>query len=123
MDKKNNSGVLKVFGIVMILFGVIYAVLGTLALMGTLQGVLPGHEAQETIVVVLAYVVAVLALLCGAACMAGVVKVCRVLGFVFAVAGLVSLIYTQLTQGTFNIFDCIAAVFGIAIFVTAARKD
>lgn len=107
----------------MILFGVIYAILGTLALMGTLQGILPGHEAQETIVVVLAYIVALLALVCGVACMTGAVNVCRTLGFVFAVVGLVSLIYTQVTQSTFNVFDCIAMVFGIAIFVTAGRKD
>ena len=37
MDK-NNSGVLKVFGIVMILFGAVYAILGTVALMGELGG-------------------------------------------------------------------------------------
>ena len=50
-EKKNTSGVLKVLGVLMILFGVIYALLGTLALMGTLTGMLPGHEKQEVILV------------------------------------------------------------------------
>ena len=48
---------------------------------------------------------------------------CRPLGLIFALIGLASLIYMQVTQGTFNIFDCIAMVFGIAIFVTAGKKD
>ena len=46
MGNNNNSGVLKFFGILMILFGLIYAILGTVALMGKLGGVLPGHDAQ-----------------------------------------------------------------------------
>ena len=122
MDK-NNSGVLKVFGIVMILFGAVYAILGTVALMGELGGLLPGHEAQETLIVVLAYVVALLAIICGVACMKGAVSVCRPLGLIFAVIGLVSLLYMQFTQGTFSVFDCIAMVFGIAVAVTAGQKN
>ena len=121
MDK-NNSGVLKVFGIVMILFGAIYAIVGTMALVGELGGILPGHEAQETIIVVLAYVVALLAIICGIACMKGA-SICRPLGLLFGVIGLVSLLYLQFTQGSFNIFDCIAMVFGIAIFVVAGKKN
>ena len=63
MDK-NNSSVLKVFGIVMILFGAVYAILGTVALMGELGGLLPAHADQETLIVVLAYGVALLAIVC-----------------------------------------------------------
>lgn len=122
MDK-NNSGVLKVFGIVMILFGAVYAILGTVALMGELGGLLPGHAAQETLIVVLAYVVALLAIICGVACMKGAVNVCRPMGLLFAVVGLVSLLYMQFTQDSFNIFDCIAMVFGIAISVAAGKKN
>ena len=122
MDK-NNSSVLKVFGIVMILFGAVYAILGTVALMGELGGLLPAHADQETLIVVLAYGVALLAIICGVACVKGAVGVCRPLGLIFALIGLASLIYMQVTQGTFNIFDGIAMVFGIAIFVTAGKKD
>lgn len=76
MDK-NNSSVLKVFGIVMILFGAVYAILGTVALMGELGGLLPAHADQETLIVVLAYGVALLAIICGVACVKGAVGVCE----------------------------------------------
>ena len=65
----------------MILFGLIYAILGTVALMGKLGGVFPGHDAQET------------------------------------------LIWLQVTQDTFSIFDCIALVLGVAIFYLAGKKN
>ena len=52
--KNSNATALKLIGMIMIVFGLIYAVVGTLALMGTLNNVLPGHETQEVLVVVLA---------------------------------------------------------------------
>ena len=42
--KKESNGALTFFGILMILFGLVYAILGTLSLMGTITGLLPGHE-------------------------------------------------------------------------------
>ncbi len=119
----NNSGVLKFFGILMILFGLLYAILGTVALMGKVGGILPGHEAQETLIVVLAYVIALLAIILGIACVKGALGVSRALGLVFAALGLVSLIYMQVTQDAFSIFDCIALVFGIAIFYVAGKSN
>lgn len=123
MGNNNNSGVLKFFGIIMILFGLLYAILGTVALMGKLGGVLPGHEAQETLIVVLAYVVAVLSIICGIVCVKGALGACRVFGIIIAALGLVSLIYLQVTESSFSIFDCIALVFGIAIFSVASKKN
>lgn len=116
-----NSGVLKFFGFVMLVVGIIYAIVGTLALIGNLEGVLPGHETQEILVIVLSYAVAIIAFICGIACMTGALKACRVLGMIVALVGLVSLIYVQLTQGTFNIFDCIAMVFGVSICTVASQ--
>lgn len=115
----NNSASLKVLGGIMVVFGFVYAIVGTLALVGSLQGALPGHEAGEALVVVLAYVVAVLGIVCGVACIKGNNGTARTLGLVFGVVGLVALIYAQLTQGTFNSFDCVAMVFGIAIYSLA----
>lgn len=123
MGNNNNSGVLKFFGVLMILFGLIYAILGTVALMGKLGGVLPGHDAQETLIVVLAYVVAVLAIICGVVCVKGILGACRVCGLVIAALGLVSLIWLQVTQDTFSIFACIALVLGVAIFYLAGKKN
>lgn len=39
--KNSNATALKLIGMIMIVFGLIYAVVGTLALMGTLNNVLP----------------------------------------------------------------------------------
>lgn len=120
---KQSSAVLKFFGFVMLVVGIVYAVVGTLALIGSLEGVLPGHETQEILVITLSYVVAVITFACGIACMAGALKACRVLGMIVAVAGLASLIYMQVAQGTFNVFDCIAMVFGISICTIASQND
>ena len=61
-EKSNNSASLKVLGVIALLFGLVYAVVGTLVLMGLLEGLLPGHETQEIIVIVLAYAVALFGL-------------------------------------------------------------
>ena len=111
---KKNTGVLKGFGFVMIIFGVIYAILGTLALAGVLGGILPGHESQEVLVLFLAY---------ATACLRGNMQTARIFGGIIAVIGLVSLIYLQITQDTFNLFDCIAVVLGVSIFYQAGKAE
>ena len=58
MDQNTNRTTLKIFGVIMLLFGIVYGIVGSLALAGTLQGVLPGHQTQEILVIVLAYGVA-----------------------------------------------------------------
>lgn len=122
MEKNSSySGVLKFFGVIMILFAIVYAILGSLALAGTLQGLLPGHENQEILVVVLAYVVALFSLICGIGCLKVAAGFSQVMGLLCAVVGVVSLIYAQVTQDSFNIFDCIGAVLGAAIFFTAGK--
>ena len=73
--KNTNTTALKFTGIIMIVFAIVYAIVGTLALIGTVNGALPGHESQETLVVVLAYAVALFALICGVACVKA--AVCR----------------------------------------------
>ena len=115
-EKKNTSGVLKVLGVLMILFGVIYALLGTLALMGTLTGMLPGHEKQEVILVVLAYAVALFSLICGIVCCAGAIGAARTMGIILMLVGLASLVYAQISADSFNLFDCIGMVLGAAIY-------
>lgn len=119
--KNSNSTTLKVLGVIMIIFAVVYAAVGTLALMGTLSNVLPGHEKEEVIVVALAYGVALLSLICGIVCVKGAAKPAKVFGALFALLGLVSLVYVQITQGSFNVFDFLALLFGISIFSTAKK--
>ena len=123
MKKDNHSSVLKFFGIILFLFGAVYAILGTIALFGTASGLLPGHAAQETLIIILAYVIAALSLIGGVICVKGILGGCRVIGLILAILGLISLIYMQITQDAFSIFDCIALVLGAAIFGAARKAD
>ena len=109
-------------GFLMLVFGLIYAVLGSLSLVGMVTDILPGHEEQEMIIVVLAYAVALFAIVGGIASMAKKYSVAKTIGIIFALLGLGSLVYTQLTQDTFNLFDCIAMVLGAATYYLAAKN-
>ncbi len=122
MNSKQSSGALKGFGVVLLLFGLVYAVVGTLALVGTMKGVLPGHETQEILVVVLAYAVAVLNVLTGIVCLAGARTAARVLGVIVAIVGAAGVIYNQIVLDSFNYFDFASLLLGISIVAAAKNK-
>ena len=122
MNSKQSSGALKGFGVVLLLFGLVYAVVGTLALVGTMQGVLPGHETQEILVVVLAYAVAVLNVLTGIVCLAGARTAARVRGVIVAIVGAAGVIYNQIVLDSFNYFDFASLLLGISIVAAAKNK-
>ena len=121
--KNTNSGALKACGIIMIIFGVVYALVGTMALAGVVSNVLPGHEAQEVLIVVLAYAIALLGLICGIVCIKGITGAAKVCGIIFAGIGLASLIYQQVAYDTFAMVDCLAMCYGIAIFFIASKVE
>ena len=122
MNSKQSSGALKGFGVVLLLFGLVYAVVGTLAMVGTMKGVLPGHETQEILVVVLAYAVAVLNVLTGIVCLAGARTAARVLGVIVAIVGAAGVIYNQIVLDSFNYFDFVSLLLGISIVAAAKNK-
>ena len=122
MNSKQSSGALKGFGVVLLLFGLVYAVVGTLALVGTMKGVLPGHETQEILVVGLAYAVAVLNVLTGIVCLAGARTAARVLGGIVAIVGAAGVIYNQIVLDSFNYFDFVSLLLGISIVAAAKNK-
>ena len=103
--KNYNKSSLKALGVMMVLFAIIYSLVGTLALAGVVSGALPGHESEEILIVVLGYAVALLALICGIVCIAGNVGASKVFGMLFCLLGLAALIYQQVTNGTFSTFD------------------
>lgn len=107
----------------MTIFSFVYAIVGTLSLVGMIKGALPGHESQEMMVVILAYAVAVCGIICGIVCMKGMAGMAKVFGALFTVCGLASLVYVQITQGSFSTFDCLAACYGIAIFKIASDVE
>ena len=78
-------------GIMMIVFALVYVLLGTLAVAGIISNALPGHEKQETMIVILGYAVALLALICGVVCIKGAVAPAKLFGAIFAVLGLAAL--------------------------------
>lgn len=120
---KSNMTALKATGIIMIVFALVYALLGTLAVSGIINNALPGHEKQETMIVVLGYVVALLALVCGVVCIKGAVAPAKLFGAVFAVLGLAALLYQQLAHDAFSIFDCLAMCFGVSIYFIASQIE
>lgn len=121
MDQKTNGITLKIFGVIMLLFGLVYGIVGSLALAGTLQGVLPGHQAQEILVIVLAYGVALLAIVCGILCLKNVATGAMVTGIILALLGLAGVIYNQIALDSFNLFDMLGLLFGVSIAATAMK--
>ena len=120
---KSNMTALKATGIIMIVFALVYALLGMLAVSGIINNALPGHEKQETMIVVLGYVVALLALICGVVCIKGAVAPAKLFGAVFAVLGLAALLYQQLAHDAFSTFDCLAMCFGVSIYFIASQIE
>lgn len=66
---EKNYDPMKICGIVMMVYGVLYALLGMMAIIGMVQGLMPGHEAGEIAIVALSYVIAILAIVCGYVCL------------------------------------------------------
>ena len=121
MDQNTNRTTLKIFGVIMLLFGIVYGIVGSLALAGTLQGVLPGHQTQEILVIVLAYGVALLAIICGILCLKNVAAGAMVTVIILALLGLAGVIYNQIALDSFNLFDMLGLLFGVSIAATAMK--
>ncbi len=121
--KNTNSVALKACGIMMIVWGLAYAFVGTMALAGVISNVLPGHEAQEVLIVLLAYALALLGLICGIVCLKGITGAAKVCGILYAGIGLGSLIYQQVALDTFAMSDCLAMCCGILIFSIASKVE
>ena len=102
----------------MIIYGLIYALLGTLSLTETIIGVLPGHEQKEIIIIIiiLSYTITLISVVCGIMNIKGKYKNAKIISILLATIGLISLIYTQITQNMFSSFDCIAIVLSTGIF-------
>lgn len=117
--EKENHGALTCLGIISIIFGLIYALLGTLSLTQSITGIFPGHEEKKIITIILAYTITIISIICGILSIKGKYKSTKKIGIILAIIGLISLIYNQLTQNTFNSFDCIAIVLSAGIIYLA----
>lgn len=122
LTMSNNSRALKIYGVIMFIYGILYAIVGTLAVAGLVMGVLPGQEKGEVVVILLSYIIAILAIILGVACIRGIYKTARLLGLVFGAFGLISLIYTGIAVGTFSLIDCITMVLGVGIYYLAKEN-
>ena len=121
--KNTNTVALTACGIMMIIWGLVYALVGTMALAGVVSNELPGHEAQEVLIVVLAYALALLGLICGIVCLKGITGAAKVCGILYAGIGLGFLIYQQVALDTFAMSDCLAMCCGILIFSIASKVE
>ena len=122
MNKHNNT-FLKILGILLVLVGITYAVVGSAALAGMHGGLAAGQEGQGAIVIVLSYTVAVLALASGVVCMLGKKTAAKAFGVIFIVLGVGFFIYSFVTARYLSILDLVAVVVGILIIVAASRKE
>ena len=121
--KNTNLVALKACGIMMIVWGTVYAFVGSMALAGVISNVLLGHEAQEVLIVVLAYALALLGLICGIVCLKGITGAAKACGIIYAGIGLASLVYQQVAYDTFAMADCLAMCCGILIFAIASKVE
>lgn len=119
--KKNP--LMKITGILMILFAIVYITIAVLVYNGSVEGILPGHEREEMLVAVVSTAVATFSFTGGICALTGSKLASKIIGVIFVLAGLGSLIYLQLTQDTFNIVDFIGAALGIMLVVSASKKE
>lgn len=119
--KKNP--LMKITGILMILFAIVYITIAVLVYNGSVEGILPGHESEEMLVAVVSTAVATFSFTGGICALTGSKLASKIIGVIFVLAGLGSLIYLQLTQDTFNIVDFIGAALGIMLVVSASKKE
>ena len=76
---------------------------------------------QEILVIVLAYGVALLAIICGILCLKNVATGAMTLDRVLALLGLAGVIYNQIALDSFNLFDMLGLLFGVSIAATAMK--
>lgn len=121
-EAKKNP-LMKITGILMILFAIVYITIVVLVYNGSVEGILPGHESEEMLVAVVSTAVATFSFTGGVCALTGSKLASKIIGVIFVLAGLGSLIYLQLTQDTFNIVDFIGVVLGIMLVVSASKKE
>lgn len=122
MEEEQN-GALKFLGIVMIIFGIAYAILGTLTITGNITGIFPGHENHEIINIILSYIISILAISGGVTTFTKKYFLTKNIALSLALFGLISLIYIKVSQNIFNNFDCIAIVLGAGIYYLAVVAE
>lgn len=125
-QKKEGRMLIRISAILLTVFALIYLLLGIIATVAEVEGLGAVHGSGETLVLVLAYGTAIMAL--GAAFVgfrtakesmdAGI---CKILGVVITVLSLISVIYIQIAQGKFELFDILVMVCGI-FYIMGAKK-
>lgn len=94
-----------------------------LILVGQNEGIVPRFEGQTTLLIVASYIIALMSLFGGIVCIAKKLTAARIIGIIFTVWGLTSLISMQLTQNEFNLFSLIGVLLGISIFISAKKNE
>lgn len=117
-----NRSTLKGVGAAMIVYGLIYAVLGTMTAFGLVEGLLPGLEGAEIVLMILSYAVAIVAIVCGVSAIRGAIAIAYKLGMVFILLGILSMVLYRITQGGIDIFGLLAMLLGLAMFSGARRR-
>ena len=122
--KKENHEMLTFIGIVTIIYGLMYAILGALSSYGIIEGALPAHENHYKLALTLSYLITIISFVNGILSIKGSFKKNIRVSIILSIMGLISLIYNLLTQNIFNNFDCIAIVLSLAsIYLTLSAEN
>ena len=122
--KKENHEMLTFIGIVTIIYGLMYAILGALSSYGIIEGALPAHENHYKLALTVSYLITIISFVNGILSIKGSFKKNIRVSIILSIMGLISLIYNLLTQNIFNNFDCIAIVLSLAsIYLTLSAEN
>ena len=122
--KKENHEMLTFIGIVTIIYGLMYAILGALSSYGIIEWALPAHDNHYKLALTLSYLITIISFVNGILSIKGSFKKNIRVSIILSIMGLISLIYNLLTQNIFNNFDCIAIVLGLAsIYLTLSAEN
>ena len=117
-----NPSFLKVGGVLLVVLAIVYALAGTLILIGKANNLLPEYNSEENIIIIISYVIGAIALIGAISCFAKKLVLAKIIGILFAIFGLTSLISLQITEGEFNIVSCIIMVIGVLVYTSALKQ-
>ena len=123
---KEGRILIRVSAVYLLLFALLYLVLGIITAAAKIEGLGAAHGSGSTLVIILAYGTAILSLaasVIGFRTAKGKLEpgYCRIIGIVIAAISLVSVIYIQITENKFEFFDMIVMACGI-FYLMGANK-
>ena len=125
-QKKEGRILIKVAAVYLMIFAAIYLILGIFTMMADVEGLGAAYGNWSKLVTILAFGTAVISFIAAAVGMKAAkgtmnAGICKVLGIILLFFGAVSLLYIQITQNKFELFDMVVVVCGI-FYMVGSKK-